>query len=71
MGSDSAKKQKMASIDPASTSTEQRNPVESAPSAPKNIHDIELPEQRSDNVPVYESCDQVSNEITSLSFQTH
>ena len=57
---ESAKKQKTDAHEAPSTCTDSRNASAAAPSAPKDIYGIELDGQWCDNVPVHESCDQVS-----------
>ena len=60
---ESAKKQKTTASETTSNSMERQSAAPSVPSAPRDIHGIELPGQWSDDVPVYESCDQVCTEI--------
>ena len=62
MATEFAKKQKTDAQEASRTGAESRNISTAVPVVPKDIYSVELDGQWSDNVPVYDSCDQVSVE---------
>lgn len=57
---ESAKKQKTTTSNIANSDLERQTAAASVASVPKDVCEVLLPGQWSDNVPVHESCDQVS-----------